>query len=343
MKEKIKNIERNFDIVRLLIIILLSSLYLKEATAQELSAKVLSNLGQALFFDKNLSFNKTKSCASCHDPRLAFTDGYRKSLGATADLHMRNSSTLINVGDYISFTASDPNITTLEMQIRGPLFNRVPLELGISGHEVEVLNRVKSDVKYLKIISKDFITILNWDLIIKALAEFVKGIKSTESKYDEFLKSKNDSILTISQNKGMKLFFSENLACGSCHGGKHFNTPKLENERFVANGFFVLNKSHVNTKFKPDLGLALVTKLKSDIGKFRIPTLRNVALTSPYMHDGSIATLEEVIEVYAKGGINKNNLSKSITGFPISASEKRDIIEFLESLTSNDYRFEISD
>jgi len=330
------NLKSCLHIINLSIFTLSIIFYLGSATAQTPSKEILRKIGKELFFDKNLSFNRTKSCSSCHDPKFAFTDGYRRSLGATGDMHMRNASTLINISDYESFTMGDPRITTLEMQIRGPLFNTAPIELGVTGFEQEVLSRFVLDTAYIKLFKDGGISIslLNWDLIISALAEYVRDIRSYDSKYDRFVKSGDTTILDASEQRGMKLFFSEALGCTSCHAGKNFNTPKNSNEKFFNNGFFRLDETHTDTKFKPDLGLALVTNKDQDIGKFRIPTLRNITITSPYMHNGTISTLEEVIAIYGKGGINKVNISSKIKGFSISKNEIKDLISFFGTLRS---------
>ncbi len=272
-------------------------------------------LGEKLFFDKRLSFNRTKSCASCHDPKLFFTDGYRKSIGATGDLHMRNSPSLFNVIDQKFLTAADPNITVLEEQIKLPLFNLKVIELGVSLKKQEILNEIKNDMQYIKLNPK-----ITWNTIIKALAEFCRTLVSKNSKYDLFTNG-NKEVFSKSEKKGMELFFSKKLNCTKCHGGKNFNTPN-DNNYFQKNGFFKLEKRNVKVKHEIDFGLFNITKKERDKGKFKIPSLRNVAMTAPYMHDGSIASLNQVLLGYSSN--MKLNLSNE---------DRYNLILFLNSLT----------
>ena len=307
------------------------SFLLMPATAENAKAPYVS-FGQKLFFDKQLSFNKTKSCASCHDPKLAFTDGYRKSLGATADIHVRNSPTLLNVSDFQSLTAANPYLVSLEEQIRAPLFNAQIIELGISGHEVEILERIKGNPSYYKDLdnfSRES-TPFTMDIVIHSLAEYLRQLKSYNSRFDRY--KLGEIRLSPSELRGEKLFNSQRFACSNCHGGRNFNTPAEGRDRFTRNGFFS-DEGHFKTPALQDTGLELVTGLPEDRGKFRIPTLRNVMLTSPYMHDGSVETLTEVIEVYSKGGRAKSSPNVLIKPFSSPETERKDLLAFLGTLT----------
>ena len=289
----------------------------------------LETLGQYLFFDKRLSFNQTKSCASCHDPRQAFTDGYRKSLGATADVHRRNSPTLLNLRKVPFFTAANPDLTRLEDQIRIPLFNAKFIELGADRDREGILKRLLADSRYSKMLEKLGVS-LNWKLIPESLAAYVRSLLSMHSRYDRFQMTQDQGLLTSEELLGMELFFSERIGCANCHSGERFDTAK-SGEHFFANGFTVLNEKDADT------GLFEVTQEKGDLGKFRIPTLRNVALTSPYMHDGSIRTLKEVIETYMRGGKPHAKKSPEIKPFSLTNQEEHALLSFLHTLTDLSY------
>lgn len=296
--------------------------------------------GHYLFFDKALSFNLTKSCSSCHDPKLAFTDGYRKSLGATADLHQRNASSLLNISGFSYFTAADTTLTTLEKQLQNPFFNNKFIELGAFGHEDEILNRIKANSVYQKLFShfKRSTDEISMQLIIISLADYCKLLNSHQSKYDIYLKNPQVNILSKNEKEGMALFFSNKMACSQCHGGINFNTPKLNAKNiFLKNGFFLPYKTNVATKFSEDFGLYNVSNNPKDIGRFRIPSLRNVLLTSPYMHDGNIETITEVLEKYSSGGMENAPKDERIRGFNITKQEKSQMISFLATLTDTSY------
>jgi cytochrome c peroxidase len=311
----------------------------EEAKLSEESFKqTLLETGQRLFFDKQLSFNQTKSCSSCHDPALSFSDGYRRSLGATADLHLRNSPSLLNVGDNSNFTSASKKLVKLSEQLLQPLFNTSVIEMGVTGHENTVLDRINSDAFYKtfreQLAAKQLK--LDFNNLVKALEAYCLSLKSYNSKYDKFLRK--ETRLTASEERGRKLFFSKTLKCSSCHSGLNLNfeTNSYKNH-FRNNGFMQNLISHSDKEKKEDLGLFGETSSPSDVGKFRVPSLRNVMKTAPYMHDGSIANIEEVIEIYSKGGINKANIDPLISGFPISNKQKKDLIAFLNTLTDLSY------
>jgi cytochrome c peroxidase len=275
-------------------------------------------LGRQLFFDKSLSANGTKSCASCHNPQLSFTDGYRKTLGIKADIALRNTPSLLNMKDNHFFNWADSSLHSIAQQMEGPLFGQHPVEMGM--HFQNEAAKQKS---------------------IKAIAAFVQFIVSNRSTYDLHLQTKKpmDSLAM----QGKQLFFSEPLKCGQCHGGENFNHPMNEADRFANIGLY----NFAQAKTTIDSGLAFVSHNANDVGKMRIPSLRNVALTAPYMHDGSIATLKEVITHYARGGrkldygevqadgaLQKNKHTK-IAGFHITEQETNALIRFLETLTDS--------
>lgn len=311
-----------------------------------------ADLGRYLFYDRRLSFNTTKSCASCHDPKFSFTDGYRKSVGALGDLHQRNSTPLINLVFKKHLTAGDSSLHFPEQQIANPMFHDHPVELGWKGNETDILGRIASDDFYRKQFNivfsaeKNPITTHN---IQYCIASFLKTILSFNSVYDRFYYL-NEKLLTASQSNGMKLFFSDKLSCYKCHGGLDFATPSVNDEEGHPAYYFntgLYNINGTNSYPLQDRGLMEYTRQETDNGKFRVATLRNLAFTAPYYHDGSAATLSEVIDNYLNGGrvIEKGiakgdgrlNLYKHklINGFSLMEEERNDLINFLLCLSDS--------
>lgn len=297
--------------------------------------KIKQEAGHYLFFDKRLSFNNTKACSSCHDPALAFTDGYHRSIGANGDLHKRNSPTLLNISDNPYFTYSDSTIHQLHQQVQIPLFNTQFIELGTLLKKEEILSQINNDPIYQNFQQKEGKGKYEWNDIRENLAAYCKGLLSFQSKYDRVVRQ--EAAFTPDENEGAILFSSTTLGCRNCHGGQHFNTPISGNSFYANNGFYAPDSSHVNRKFSTDKGLFELTNKPSDIGQFKIPTLRNCVLTAPYMHDGSINTLDSVLVVYAQGGNHHANKHPFITGFPLSGKQKNQLIQFLQTLTDTSY------
>lgn len=310
----------------------------------------LSETGRYLFFDTRLSYNDTKSCGSCHDPKFAFTDGYRRSITAGGENVKHNAPSLINIVYQHYFDWANPNVTTLEKQQERPLFSEHPPELGARGNETTILERLKADTFYQRLFAtlfqneKDPIVFPN---IISSIAAFVRTLQSLNSPYDKFMNGDSSS-LSSSEKAGMQLFFSERLKCSSCHTPPLFTlatkTTNTDSIYFNIGLYNVLNKNIYPTE---DNGLAAITNNTRDDGKFKIPSLRNVSLTSPYMHDGSMNTLEEIIDMYARGGRKtttgpfagdgkyNSNKDKRINGFSLAEDEKKELISFLFCLTDS--------
>jgi len=307
-----------------------------------------AELGNYLFFDARLSYNRTKSCASCHDPAWAFSDGYRRSITATGDIVLHNSPSLINVASLRFFDWANPNITSLEKQHERPLLGEHPVELGVKGKETEILRRFKEDKIYTRLYRKTFpgesdpITLEN---SIRALAAFVRTLESYGSPYDRYVAG-DTTALTASEKKGIELFFSERTKCAVCHPPPLFT---LANQNHDLNSVYrnigLYNPGNKGRYPSDDPGLSAHTLRKEDDGKFRIPSLRNVSLTAPYMHDGSVATLPEVLDLYQAGGrvITAGPMAGDgrlhpgkdplITGFALDRDEKSALIDFLFTLT----------
>ena len=320
----------------------------KEEIPVQLSTKAFA--GRYLFFDTRLSFNNTKSCASCHNPQFAFTDGYRRSTTATGDVVLHNSPTLINSALMRYYDWANPNIKDLEHQHQRPLYNTNPVEMGVAGFEREILKKLVADTLYTRLFQAAFPLekgSLNFKNITSCLAEYVRSLKSSNSPYDLHAKGKTNA-LSVSAKRGRDLFFSPKLNCASCHAPPNFTlATKTANMDSVYVNIGLFNVSNADHYPATDPGLQAITGKAADNGKFRIPTLRNVALTAPYFHDGSVASLEEVIDIYAAGGRNiitgpqvgngqVNKLKdKRIKGFSISPEEKSALIDFLYALSDS--------
>ena len=255
---------------------------------------------------------------------------------------------LVNVAYNLSYTWASREIQTLEQQISIPLFNEQPVELGLRGREEMLLAQLSSDATYARQFYEAFpssepVSIEN---IIYALASFVRTIISADSPFDRLLYLDDQDAMSETALRGMQLFFSEELKCGVCHegqnlaGGQHIGSEARQTPEFHNTGLYDLDGSYPNE----DSGLRLESGDNEDDGKFRAPSLRNIAITAPYMHDGSIRTLSEVIDHYAAGGrARQAGTSHLLTGFELGAEEKRDLLSFLENLTDDavlaDHRF----
>jgi cytochrome c peroxidase len=230
--------------------------------------------------------------------------------------------------------------------MNNPLFNDHPAEMGVKGNEAKILQKIATDKMY----SRLFVNVgkeTSWINIKEAISAFISSIYSGNAAYDHFLKG-DSAALTAAQKRGLQLFFSAELKCASCHGGFNFSTPSVTNEKGDTVYYFNTGLYNVDGKGAYpayDEGLYQFTKNKADMGKFRVPSLRNLVFTAPYFHDGSAASLTEVIDSYAGGGrkieqgIYKGDGSKSpykhslIKGFAISETDKINLISFLQSLS----------
>ncbi len=346
---------RKMLVIVLLLITTMAALLLfkKAGTTVALSSKqqaYLIETGRRLFFDTRLSYNNTKSCGSCHDPKFAFTDGYRRSITANGDHVKHNAPSLVNIAFQNYFDWANPGVTTLEKQHERPLFNEHPAELGAKGNETLILKRIRADTVYENLFTKTFPGIkepISFPAIISSIAAFVQTLHSSNSPYDKFIKG-DTAAMSLSAKAGMGLFFSTRLNCSSCHTAPLFTLATITKNKdsiYLNTGLYnVLNK---NKYPEDDNGLETFTNNPADNGKFKIPSLRNVLLTAPYMHDGSINTLEEVIDMYANGGRlirsgpfagdgkNNNLKDKRIKGFVLLPAEKKQLIDFLFALSDS--------
>lgn len=314
-------------------------------------------LGRRLFYDPKLSGNQTQSCASCHLQELAFADGLKAPTGSTGDGLRRNSPGLFNAVYNSTLTWANNGLLTLEDQLQVPIRGDRPVELGVhDGNMGEVLARFDQDSRYSRDFREAFpesesgVTI---EKIIFCLASFCRTLLSANSSYDQFLRG-DKSALSEQQRRGAALFNGEELECFHCHNGvnltssyRDFNTTEgTVRYPFFNNGLY--NVDGEGSYPAHDQGLYEVTLNPADRGRFRPQSLRNVALTAPYMHDGSIPTLQDVVRHYAAGGrvtaespfAGDGRVSplKSglVRGFQITDQEVADIVAFLESLTDAD-------
>ena len=310
------------------------------------AAKV--ELGRRLLYETRLSVNGQGSCGSCHQQRLAFTDGRSQAIGVTGESHERSSMSLVNVAYNRNYTWASRDVLTLELQIQIPLFNEDPVELGLGGRESALLAELSSSHSYSTLFEQAFpfsVEPVSLENTIKALASFVRTIISAESAFDRLMYLDDQTGMSESAMRGMRLFYSDKLNCNACHegqnltGGQQFSDNTPDEAEFHNTGLY--NVDSLNRYPASDSGLRIESGHADDDGRFRAPTLRNIAITAPYMHDGSIATLSEVIDHYAAGGranlVGKENLNKSplLSGFELDDIERMDLISFLESLTDH--------
>ncbi len=289
-------------------------------------------LGRYLFYDTRMSVNGKSSCATCHKQELAFTDGRAVSVGATGESHPRGAMSLVNVAYSGALTWSNPRLKDLEEQALTPMFGEHPLELGLREGDGFV-PMLRADAKYRILFEQAFpadtdrFTIQN---VTKAIACFERSIISARSPYDRYHYDRDDTAVSDSAKRGEILFFSQHLSCFRCHGGFNFSDATVsENSARREIEFHNTGLTYA----APNVGIYEFTKSAADIGKFKVPTLRNIAITAPYMHDGSIANLEGVLDHYSSGGHDHPNKNPLIGGFKLSTQDRADLITFLESLT----------
>jgi cytochrome c peroxidase len=299
-------------------------------------------LGRRLFADARLSGNGTLACSGCHDPARDFTDGRARPRGAEGDEHPRSAPSLVNAAYARTLGWDDPGTARLEDQARVPLFNEHPIEMGLAGREEQVLERLSADPATARLFRRAFpgeresVTVEN---VARALASYERTLIAAGSPYDRWAYLADADALSPEARAGAALFFSSRLACSRCHAGFTLSGPvdyagaELAESRFHNTGLY--DEDGSGRYPEPNTGVHRFTGRASDMGLFRAPSLRNVARTAPYMHDGSIATLEQVVEHYAAGGRAGASPLRDplITGFEISEREKRELVRFLESLS----------
>ncbi len=275
-------------------------------------------LGKRLFYDVALSRDSSISCASCHAPSHAFSDSVAFSPGAGGLPGKRNSPTLANVAYHPYFTR-EGGVPTLEMQVLVPIQEHNEFDFNI----LLIAERLKTDSIYVKMSREAYGRDPDFYIITRGIACFERTLISGQSRFDEFFFQNKTDALTAPEKRGMDLFFSKKTNCADCHAGFNFSNYAFENNGLYEN--------------YPDAGRFRLTEDSLDIARFKVPTLRNVAVTAPFMHDGSFSTLEKVVEHYDSGGKNHPHKSVLIKPLGLSAAEKADLVAFLESLTDGHF------
>ena len=272
-------------------------------------------LGKRLFYDKQVSRTGEVACASCHLPDNAFSDPRQFSLGVEGRVGGRNAPSIVNLAYNTSFFW-DGGAPTLEQQVIGPIINPLEMDMKVG----DVTDRLAQDPTYVNAFQDAYGTEPIPGSLTKAVASFMRTIVSGDSRYDRYEQG-DRAALDDSEKRGMAIFTGERGECFHCHVGFNFTNNDFRNNNLYA--------------VYQDIGRAKVTELEEDVGKFKVPTLRNVALTAPYMHDGSLATLEDVVDHYSSGGKLNPNSDPTIQPLDLTAQEKADLVAFLRALTDD--------
>lgn len=313
-------------------------------------------LGRYLFYDKRLSGNETYSCATCHEQALAFTDGEAISTGSTGGRTSRGAPTIINSAYATYMTWSNLVLRDFESHALVPLFGDTPIEMGASYFQWEILERVAADEDYQVRFAEAFPGVapdeqISWTTIIFAISSFQRALLSFAAPYDRWLDGDVDA-LSPAAERGRRLFFSDRLRCGDCHAGRllsrafptsMYEKPASWDELFANTGLYNLDGHYP----EQNPGIAEFTGDPGDDGRHRIPSLRNVGMTAPYMHDGSISSLDGVLDHYAAGGrtldgehagVGADNPNKDprVSGFDLSMPERTDLLAFLYCLSDEE-------
>jgi len=284
-------------------------------------------LGRRLFYDPLLSRDSTISCASCHRQELAFTDGRAVSRGVDGRAGDRSAMSLVNVGYYYRGLFWDGRTATLEEQANHPLTD--PREM--DNDWPTILERLRRKDAYFPYFSEAFgldaPEAIREEHVRKALAQFQRTLVSHNAKWDRV--ERGEAVFTAAEKRGWAIFFDASEAlpqaeCSHCH-----SDPLFSNLKFFNNG--------IDSARNLEQGRAVVTGRPSDVGKFRTPTLRNIELTAPYMHDGRFSTLEEVIDHYASGGHPAPNVNPNVRRLNLTERDKADLIAFLKTLTDTTF------
>ncbi|MEE2900440.1 MAG: MbnH family di-heme enzyme [Gemmatimonadota bacterium] len=312
-------------------------------------------LGRHLFYDRRLSGNRRLSCAGCHEQSMAFADVLPRAVGSTAEVHPRGSMSLTNVAYLPVLTWANPTLRRLEQQALVPMFGEDPVELGLAGRGAELLARLRAVTRYQELFASAFPGAsepLTIDNVTRALAVFQRSLVSFDAPYDRY---RNGDVEAMSPSalRGEALFNGDRFRCARCHVPPFFTSTtdhegrEVPDIRFFNNGLYNIGG---DGRYPPsNAGIATHTRRASDRGLFRAPTLRNLSVTRPYMHDGSVDTLEDVLDHYAAGGrtidsgpyrgVGREHPNKSdlVSGFEATLEERADLIEFLRALTDSTF------
>lgn len=292
-------------------------------------SKEKAELGRLLYFDKRLSTNNTVSCATCHTVSGAFTDNLTVSIGIDGHQGTRNAPTVINAG-YLKLLFWDGRAKSLEEQAEGPMQNPKEMTLYKDPHEAhqQCLLRIKGIKGYQElfkqVFNKDHIDLED---VVAAIATFERTVLSGNSPFDKYVAG-DKSAMTKEQIHGMRVF--KETGCVNCHPA-----PLFTDERFANIGVGMEKKN-------PDLGRYEITKNKNDWGAFKVPMLREVEYTYPYMHDGCFSTLEEVVDYYNDGGFKNPNLHPLMKPLHLSKEDKQALVAFLKALSGDGWQEVVS-
>jgi len=275
-------------------------------------------LGRRLFFEPRLSVTGQYSCASCHEPTRAYTDGRALAVGATGETLPHSAMSLVNVAYNISYGWTAPGSPSLEAQMLVPLLNEHPIELGAAARQRSVCDLLAADATYRAAFAEAFpqeAQPLSFHNLIKAIAAFERTLIYGNSPFDRYVFGGEHAAIPAEAKRGMRLFYSARSGCGACHSGINF----AGNWRDV--------QGQTGKPAFADHGLGA--------GLMRVPTLRTLSLTAPYMHDGRLKTLDAVLDHYAR--VAREGLGDArLRSFDLSASERADLIAFLATLTDPD-------
>ncbi|MES1209058.1 MAG: cytochrome c peroxidase [Pseudomonadota bacterium] len=284
------------------------------APAENALTEARAQLGKRLFFDPVLSRTGAISCSTCHLPERAFADPNPVSTGVDDLLGTRNAPALVNLAWSDTFFW-DGRAATLEEQAGKPIENPVEMDLPLA----DAVDRVAADGDYARAFADAYVGPPSADHLRMAIASFVRTLVSHNSPYDHHLAGQDDPAFGVAEQRGEALFLDERTGCFHCHP-----TGLLTNDGFFNNGSYVDGG---------DVGRRMVTGRTGDLGKFKVPGLRNVAVSAPYMHDGSLATLEDVVAQYVRGGRGHPTTDPQIRPLSLSPDEQADLLSFLRSLT----------
>jgi cytochrome c peroxidase len=285
------------------------------------AAKV--ELGRRLFYDADLSIDGTTSCATCHEQHRAFTEGNGTHPGVRGTPGRRNVMGLANVGYFAPLTWADPRQQKLEAQALVPMMGNRPVEMGMDGQDYELARRLNSDTCYPRMFRAAFPERggeISTNTVTLALAAFERTLISYDAPYDKFRRGDRSALSSAAQ-RGMAVF--NDLNCASCHAGENFTDQKFHH-------LGLYNETEAEARPAHDHGLKDVTGAAADEGAIRTPSLRNIALTGPYMHDGSITKLGDAIRAHLKGDGARD---PQLKGLAINSSQEADLLAFLDSLS----------
>jgi len=309
-------------------------------------------LGRLLFNDSRFSGDGSISCASCHHSDKSFTDALKVPLGINGKTGPRNAPTVVNSAFYQTLFL-DGRASSLEEQALGPFLN--PVEHGLKDYK-KIINVIKGDAKYPLLFKQVFnisVEDISIDFVVKAIASFERTLISANSLFDQYYFGMDHTKLSDSAARGLRIFRRKGN-CANCHEISWNNALFMDNRFYnIGVGFDRIKNQipdliaslkqgkkiedlNLSPEQYSELGRFNVTHVMTDIGKFKTPTLRNISLTAPYMHDGSMKTLEEVIDYYDKGGDHNKYIDAAIFPLHFTDQEKTDLLEFMKALNSMD-------